>query len=49
MDLKSLLYQDRIKEIEDDLLPFGYHDDGINNVSNTHNEIVKEQRKWMDI
>jgi hypothetical protein len=51
MDLKSLLYRDRIKEIEDDLLPFGYHDDGSssNGASDSLNKVVEQQKRWMDI
>jgi hypothetical protein len=51
MDLKSLLYQDRIREIEDDLLPFGFIDNGSssNGVSESLNRVVEEQKRWMDI
>jgi hypothetical protein len=51
MDLKSLLYQDRIKEIEDDLLPFGFIDNGSdsNGVSESLNKVVEQQKRWMDI
>jgi hypothetical protein len=50
MDLKALLYQDRIKEIEDDLLPFGFIDTGNNSngVSESFNKVVEEQKRWMD-
>tara|TARA_B110000858_G_scaffold32291_1_gene35700 strand:- start:267 stop:833 length:567 start_codon:yes stop_codon:yes gene_type:complete len=53
MDLKSLLYRDRIKEIEDDLLPFGYIDDGsdngINGISESLNTVIEQQKNWLDI
>mgnify|MGYP001441934755 FL=1 len=51
MDLKALLYQDRIKEIEDDLLPFGFIDNGSNNngISESFNKVVEQQKRWMDI
>jgi hypothetical protein len=35
ISLKDLLYQKRIQEIEDDIVPFGFIDNGSNNVQQT--------------
>jgi hypothetical protein len=50
MDLKELLYQDRIKEIEDDLLPFGFIEDNRESSSlNTeaHDALVQQTKNWI--
>lgn len=50
MDLKSMLYEDRIREIEDDLIPFGFIEDGVQDNSNQkYEEIVQRQKDWMNI
>jgi hypothetical protein len=50
MDLKSMLYEDRIREIEDDLIPFGFIEDGVQDNSNKkYEEIVQQQKDWMNI
>lgn len=46
IDMKNLLYKERLAEIQDDMLPFGYIDDGINSI----NRGVKEEdgNIWFD-
>ena len=49
MDLKSMLYEDRMKEMEDDLLPFGFIDSGHTRVANDAlDAVVQQQKSWMD-
>ena len=50
MDLKGMLYEDRIREIEDDLLPFGFIDDNKQSSSlNTeaHDTLVQQTKNWL--
>ena len=50
MDLKAMLYADRIKEIEDDLLPFGFIDNNHTRVaSSALDTVVQQQKSWMDV
>lgn len=52
MDLKGMLYEDRIREIEDDLLPFGFIDDNKQsvNVSNPAlEELVRQRNDWLNL
>lgn len=46
IDMKNLLYKERLAEIQDDMLPFGYIDDGINSI----NRGVREEdgNIWFD-
>lgn len=52
VDLKALLYEDRIRELEDDLLPFGFIDDNkqsINVINPALDELIRERNKWMSL
>ena len=52
VDLKALLYEDRIRELEDDLLPFGFIDDNkqsINVINPALDELIRETNKWMNL
>lgn len=45
-----MLYEDRIREIEDDLLPFGFIDDNKQSSSlNTeaHDTLVQQTKNWL--
>lgn len=46
INMKNLLYKERLAEIQDDMLPFGYIDDGINSI----NRGVREEdgNIWFD-
>ena len=41
MDVRLAMYSREIEKIEDDLLPFGYYDDGSENIS-----IQEEEDDW---
>jgi hypothetical protein len=43
INLKELMFKHKMKEIEDDLPPFGYIDDGLSSISN---EEEREGRQW---
>ena len=44
VNLKDMMFAQRVKEIEDELVPFGYIDDGI---SNQDEEVLgKEKSVW---
>jgi hypothetical protein len=50
MDLKGILYQDRIKEIEDDLIPFGFIDSGTKSYeTERYDNLVQQQKDWMNL
>jgi hypothetical protein len=50
MDLKGILYQDRIKEIEDDLIPFGFIDSGTKSYETERYEnLIQQQKDWMNL
>ena len=52
MDLKGMLYEDRIREIEDDLLPFGFIDDNKQSVNVTNpalDKLLQQRREWLDL
>lgn len=52
MDLKGMLYEDRIREIEDDLLPFGFIDDNKQSINITNpalEELVKQRNDWLNL
>ena len=50
MDLKSMLYEDRMREMEDDLLPFGFIDNNHTRAtSDALDTVVQQQKSWMDI
>ena len=50
MDLKDMLYQDKIREIENDLLPFGFIDDNKQGPvrNETHDKLVAQQKNWLE-
>jgi hypothetical protein len=51
-DLKSLLYQDRIRELEEDLLPFGFINDNKQSpdVSNPAlDELIRQRKDWLNL
>ena len=49
MDLKGILYQDRIKEIEDDLIPFGFIDSGTKSYeTERYDNLVQQQKDWLN-
>lgn len=47
IDLKSIIYEDRVQEIENDLLPFGFSSD--NAVSDDLNDAIRQQQDWMSM
>ena len=52
LDLKAVLYQDRAREIEDELLPFGFIDDNkqSTNVVNPHlDEMIQQRKDWLGL
>ena len=51
-DLKSLLYQDRVRELEEDLLPFGFINDNKQSpdASNPHlDEMIRQRKEWLGL
>jgi hypothetical protein len=51
MDLKGMLYEDRIREIEEDLLPFGFIEDNKQSSrANTeaHDNLVQQTKNWLE-
>lgn len=47
MDLREMLYLDKMREIEDDLLPFGYIEDNRSTVNNPAlDTVIEQQREW---
>jgi hypothetical protein len=46
VNLKNLLYADRIKEMEDDVVPFGIIVSGDDFDTSHYDEIIKAQREW---
>ena len=52
MDLKGMLYEDRIREFENDLLPFGFIDDNKQSVNVTNpalDELLQQRRDWLNL
>ena len=43
INLKEMMFKHKMKEIEDDLPPFGYIDDGLSSIPN---EEEREGRQW---
>jgi len=45
-----MLYQDKIREIENDLLPFGFIDDNKQGPvrNETHDKLVAQQKNWLE-
>ena len=48
IDLKTILYKDRIQEIEDDILPFGVIVDSAGPTSD-HEKMVEQMKTWKDL
>lgn len=46
MSLKDMMFQQRMKEIEDDVLPFGFIDDGMDNITSPM-ELQNEDDPWV--
>lgn len=47
MDLRQILFEEREKEIEEDLIPFGVIDDGLNHVGDQwYDDMVEAQREF---
>jgi len=48
MDLKAMLYEDRVREIEDELFPFGFKSsEKSSDFLDRHNDLVEQQKDWM--
>jgi len=48
MDLKAMLYEDRVREIEDELFPFGFmSSEKSSDFLDRHNDLVEQQKDWM--
>ena len=47
MDLRQMLYLDKMKEIEDDLIPFGYIDENPTSDNSALSDVVQNQREWV--
>jgi len=45
LDLKTILYKDRVREMEEDLLPFGYVVDSSKGRSD-HDKLVEQAKQW---
>jgi hypothetical protein len=48
-DLKELLYQEKIREMQEDLPPFGFIDDGRSSINNEYNELVNNMNEWRNL
>ena len=51
-DLKSLLYQDRVRELEEDLLPFGFINDNKQSPDSSNpelDEMVRQRKEWLGL
>ena len=47
MDLKTLLYEDRIREMESDLLPFAFIED--NKPNDVYDNLIQQQKEWNNL
>jgi hypothetical protein len=49
MDVRLAMYQQEIEKIEDDMLPFGYFDDGIEDIEDKQEDIYwgSENDPWI--
>jgi hypothetical protein len=46
-NIRSMLFQDRMREMEDDLVPFGFINDGRSNgISEEANTAIRQQKEW---
>ena len=46
-DLKSMLYQDRVREMEDDVMPFGIiNDRPTNSTTAVYEDMISDMAKW---
>lgn len=48
ISLKNMLFEQRMKEIEDDILPFGFIEDGVDNVTEEDKQDEWNTRKWVE-
>lgn len=48
-DLKELLYQEKIREMQEDLPPFGFIDDGRSSINNEYNKLVNNMNEWRNL
>jgi hypothetical protein len=48
LDLKSILYKDKVREMEEDLLPFGYIVDSSHGQSD-HEKLIEQAKEWKNV
>ena len=49
INMKELMFQQRMKEMEDDILDWGYHDDGLNEpIIDEDNWHTKHGKPWVE-
>ena len=46
INIKDVLFHERMKQIEDDVPDFGIVDDGTSYLNKNHDNLVEEQRRW---
>jgi len=49
IDLKEMLFAEKMKQIEDDVLPFGEVDDGQTFVNGAYEQMKREQDAWKNL
>ena len=48
VDMKALLFDQKMKAIEADVLPFGFHDDGMQHVEEQEKQDPWQTKKWIE-
>lgn len=48
-ELRELLYKEKLMQMEEDLPPFGFMDNGLGGNSNYHDQLVEDAKSWSNL